>query len=354
MPENTSTVLIIDDSAVNLAIMTRLLRDHYRVKAVNNGAAALKAAHSSPPPDLILLDIMMPEMDGYAVCQKLKADPRTHDIPLIFLTAMSSNDAEERGLEIGAVDYISKPISPAIVLARVKTHLALKASSDSLRMTLEKVQTAHQQLQETLQQLVRAEKMAALGQLVAGVAHEINTPLGVAMTAVSLLDQKTQQLSAIASSGKIRRGDFDAFMTLVAEMSALLTSNLNRAARLVQSFKQVAADHRDGDRRFFTINTVLSDLIASLGAALRESGHTIYLDCPEELSLDGYPSALVQIMTNLMMNSVVHGFDPGQVGRLSVTVSAPDLETVVLIYADNGKGVADEYREKIFDPCLSG
>ena len=101
MPENTSTVLIIDDSAVNLAIMTRLLRDHYRVKAVNNGAAALKAAHSSPPPDLILLDIMMPEMDGYAVCQKLKADPRTHDIPLIFLTAMSSNDAEERGLEIG-------------------------------------------------------------------------------------------------------------------------------------------------------------------------------------------------------------------------------------------------------------
>ncbi len=129
----TPTVLVVDDTPDNLVLVSELLGEHYRVKVANSGARALKAAQTDPVPDLVLLDIMMPEMDGYEVCRQLKAAAATRDIPIIFLTARADRDDERLGLELGAVDYITKPMSPPIVLARVQTHLALKATADFLR-----------------------------------------------------------------------------------------------------------------------------------------------------------------------------------------------------------------------------
>ncbi len=128
-----STILVVDDTPANLSLMTGLLRDEYKVKAAIDGEKALRIAQSAPQPDLILLDIMMPGMDGYEVCRRLKADPATRNIPLIFLTAKSGVEDEKMGLDLGAVDYITKPISPPIVMARVRNHLMLKASADFLR-----------------------------------------------------------------------------------------------------------------------------------------------------------------------------------------------------------------------------
>jgi putative two-component system response regulator len=127
------TVLVVDDTPDNLALMSSLLKDRYRVKVANHGERGLRIAASDPAPDLILLDIMMPDIDGYEVCRRLKADPLTRDIPVIFLTAKSEVDDETQGLALGAADYITKPVSPPILLARVETHLALKASADFLR-----------------------------------------------------------------------------------------------------------------------------------------------------------------------------------------------------------------------------
>jgi putative two-component system response regulator len=127
------SLLIVDDSPESLSQISALLKDDYRLKVANSGERALKMAQGEPRPDLILLDIIMPEMDGYEVCQQLKADAQTFDIPIIFLTAKTDPDDEKHGFELGAVDYITKPISPAILLARVKTHLALKATADFLR-----------------------------------------------------------------------------------------------------------------------------------------------------------------------------------------------------------------------------
>ncbi len=127
------TILVVDDTPDNLSLMMELLDGDYRVKLANGGERALKLAEMAPHPDLILLDVMMPGMDGYEVCQRLKAMPQTRDIPVVFLTAKSDVEDETKGLEIGAVDYITKPISPPIVLARVKIHLALKAHADFLR-----------------------------------------------------------------------------------------------------------------------------------------------------------------------------------------------------------------------------
>ena len=126
------TVLIVDDTPENLTVMNGLLKDLYRTKVANSGERALKIAAESPP-DLVLLDIMMPGMDGYEVCRRLKAHPRTRTVPVIFLTAKSEVEDEQKGFEAGGVDYITKPISPPIVLARVLTHLTLKAAADFLR-----------------------------------------------------------------------------------------------------------------------------------------------------------------------------------------------------------------------------
>lgn len=130
---NKPTILIVDDTAENLLLMNELLCEQYGVRLAKSGAKALAAVTIEPIPDLILLDIMMPDLDGYSVCTQLKENPATHNIPVIFLTAKQHEADEERGLLLGAVDYITKPISPAILLARVKNHLQLKQTADFLR-----------------------------------------------------------------------------------------------------------------------------------------------------------------------------------------------------------------------------
>lgn len=132
-PTDGATVLVVDDTPDNLTLMSELLRDRYRVKIATGGEKALRIAAGDPQPDLILLDVMMPGMDGYEVCARLKDDADTREIPVIFLTAKADVADEMRGLSLGAVDYITKPISPPIVMARVRTHLRLKASADFLR-----------------------------------------------------------------------------------------------------------------------------------------------------------------------------------------------------------------------------
>ena len=128
-----ATILIVDDTPENLSVLGELLQPNYHVRAANSGKRALAIARNTPTPDLILLDVMMPEMDGYAVLAALRADPVTRQIPVMFVTAMDGTEDEERGLDQGAVDYITKPLRPAVVLARVRTHLELKQARDFLR-----------------------------------------------------------------------------------------------------------------------------------------------------------------------------------------------------------------------------
>jgi putative two-component system response regulator len=133
IPRDSAMILVVDDTPDNLDLMSNLLRDRYQVRVANHGERALSMARSGLAIDLILLDIMMPGIDGYEVCRQLKAHPGTRDIPVIFLSALSQDEDERIGLELGAVDYITKPINPAIVLARIQTHLALKQSADFLK-----------------------------------------------------------------------------------------------------------------------------------------------------------------------------------------------------------------------------
>src|SRR5438270_5789017 len=139
--DQRKTVLLVDDAPANIQIATSILKDIYKIRVATNGAKALTLVKDAPPPDLVLLDVMMPEMDGYEVCARLKADPETRDIPVIFLTAQTEIEDETRGFEVGAVDYIHKPFSPAIVKARVETHLVLRGIREQLALRLRDIQT---------------------------------------------------------------------------------------------------------------------------------------------------------------------------------------------------------------------
>lgn len=177
-------ILVVDDTPVNLRLLVGILTDKgYKVKPVPNGKLALLAAQGIPP-DLILLDIMMPDMDGYEVCEQLKADERTRDIPVIFISAISEVLDKVKAFEIGGVDYITKPFQIEDVLVRVETHLRVSYLQRSLQAKNDELSETLQQLQSTQDQLIQAAKMALLGQLIAGIGHEINTPLAAIRSSV--------------------------------------------------------------------------------------------------------------------------------------------------------------------------
>lgn len=175
MSAHQASILVVDDTPANLTLMTGLLQDDYQVRAAISGEKALQIANSDSPPDLILLDIMMPLMDGYEVCRRLKADTKTQDIPVIFLTAMSEAEDEEKGLSLGAVDYITKPISPSITLARIQTHITLYQQKKAL---VESQRALAAELHEAAEYILNALPAPIHGQVSSHWKHIPSTALG--------------------------------------------------------------------------------------------------------------------------------------------------------------------------------
>lgn len=241
--------------------------------------------------------------------------------------------------------------SAAAALAAVNASLTER--SGKLASALESERLAHEQLKTAQAQLIQAEKMSALAHLVAGVAHEINTPLGIALTAASHLEDETARFNRQTADGRVRKADFEHYVAIARETSSLLQTHVSRAAGLVQSFKQVAADQVVDDRRRFDLKTCLDELAQSLGPALRKGGHQLSIDCPASLELDSYPGALIQVMTNLAMNAIQHAFDAGREGRLSISAAPSAAGVVELACSDDGRGIPPENRPRIFDPFFT-
>lgn len=265
---NKGNILAIDDTPANLRLLVGLLSEHgYKVRAVPNGKLALSGAFQSPP-DLILLDIMMPEMDGYEVCSQLKADERTKDIPVIFISAINEVLDKVKAFSVGGVDYITKPFQLEEVLARVETHLALRSlqkslleKNDELAKTNVELTTTLQQLQATQEELIQSEKMAALGQLVAGIAHEINTPLGAIGGSVeNIADFFTDKLEELPKflqqlSPERERDFFTLLHTSTQQPNTLSTREKRQFKRaLTQQLEEKAIENADN------IASILVDL----------------------------------------------------------------------------------------------
>ncbi|AWB09074.1 sensor histidine kinase (plasmid) [Azospirillum humicireducens] len=221
------------------------------------------------------------------------------------------------------------------------------------REAKERADRALEDLRRTQADLIQAEKMASLGALVAGVAHEINTPLGNALMGATHLQDRLDVIRRLVQEGKLRRSEFADFQETAEELSRLMVLNLGQAGELVQSFKQVAADQTSGEGRRFALKPYLEDLATSLSPSWRRAGHSLQVDCPDDIEIDGYPGALAQILTNLVMNSIIHGYQDGKAGHLLIAANAPSPDQVELVYTDDGKGIPAADLGRVFDPFFT-
>lgn len=223
---------------------------------------------------------------------------------------------------------------------------ALERANSELQQTLD-------QLTQTQRQLVESEKLAALGGLVAGVAHEINTPLGVGVTAASHLQVETQAMLKKLQAQTMSRGDLDQFLDQARLSSDLVLTNLERASQLVRSFKQVAVDQSSEQRREFKLGEYLREILLSLNPRIRKSQVRVVILCPEDLVLDTYPGALYQIVVNLVINSLVHAFAEDSTDARIGIAAEPDGENIVIDYHDNGCGMSEAVRKRVFEPFFT-
>jgi len=215
-----------------------------------------------------------------------------------------------------------------------------------------KLQATLEQLQNTQDDLVQAEKMASLGGLVAGVAHEINTPIGVSVTAVSHLKERADRIAKSFSDGSLRKSDFAGFVETATASTGIIQTNLNRASDLIKSFKQVAVDQTSEEKRQINVLSYVEEVLESLKPNLRRTKHEVTVMGNRNVRIDTHPGALSQIITNLVMNSVIHAFDDDSVGHIQITV-AENAGDVSLLYADDGKGMDEGVRSKIFEPFFT-
>jgi predicted ATPase/signal transduction histidine kinase len=303
------------------------------------------------------------------VLDDIRLDSRFNNDPYILSTTPSSllcvpiiNREKLVGLLYLENRLISDVFSPERVelLQTLARQVAISMENAELYNSLEtkveqrtiELSNKNRELQQAQKQLVESEKMASLGQLVAGVAHEINTPIGVSFTAATHFAKQTQNMMKVFQSGQIKKSDMTEYLSVAGETNDQLIANLSRASKLIQSFKQVAVDQSFDAPRQFELADYLNELILSLAPAVRKSGHTTNLSCPAGIVMKGYPGALAQVITNLIMNALAHAFEGIQNG--TITISAKQFgDHIELTCQDNGVGIPDDILPKIFDPFFT-
>lgn len=309
--QNKKTILVVDDTPDNLAFISGLLKDTFRVKVANNGEKGLAIAQSANPPDLILLDIMMPGMDGYEVCRQLKADMRSREIPVIFLTAKSEIEDERKGLELGAADYITKPVSPPILMARVNTQLTLKASLDNLR-----------------------ELLKFREDMVNMIVHDLRNPIAMIMPTADLLiaypnlppEKRQKNLERILNGTQQLRRLVDDLL-----LKAKLEAN------------KLVLDYQDVD-----ICEICESAIADMRSVAERKNLQLMAKIPaaNRRSVKVDPMLFRRAIDNLLSNAIK--FSP-QDSEVTLLVDYPGEKGARIQVADFGPGVDEHLRQGIFE-----
>lgn len=243
-----------------------------------------------------------------------------------------------------------------IVLGHESQTLAeteLEEQNKRLDLEISERKAALVALEKAQQSLVQTEKMAALGGLVAGIAHEINTPVGVILMSATHLGAETQRFSQRYEDGEMSGTDLENFFGITKQAAQLMTINSQRAADLIQSFKQVAVDQTSGEKRVFNLKHYIDEILLSLHPQLKKTQLHVEVDCPEDLQLNSHAGALSQVLTNLIFNSICHAYLPPQSGTLRIHVNLLPNDFIELIYSDDGCGIPDELQAQVFDPFFT-
>ena len=232
--------------------------------------------------------------------------------------------------------------------------IAKRKTEDELRTSKEKAESALLELNATQQNLIDAERLAALGGLVAGVAHEVNNPIGISLTVASSFARRAETFEAeLKSDGGLRRSRLEEFVRTSRDAAQQLVANLHRAGELIQSFKQVAVDRSHAERRQFSLGEATDQIIASLRPVLKKAAITLSVDVPDGLIIDGYPGSYGQILTNLFLNATNHAFAGGRSGTISISARPRGQDDIEIIFADDGAGMTPDVQRQAFDPFFT-
>lgn len=359
---NRPVLLIVDDQPINIQTLYQIFSATHEVFMATSGAQALEACQKQRP-DLILLDVMMPEMDGHEVCRRLKGDPTTEEIPVIFVTSHSDPAEEAKGLELGAVDFIMKPVNASVVRARVRTHLMLRQAmidinelNHSLEQRVaqrtEELAAEREKLHQSQEQLASSEAKATLSTLVAGVSHELGTPIGNSVMSASFMADRSKEMKKGIEAGQIKRADLTQFISEIMEGTTLLERNLDRAKELIKNFNQVAADQASEQRRRFDLAKAVTEILATLAPTIRKKPHRIVVEIPSGINMDSLPGPIGQVVINLVNNAYLHAFEGRNDGVFTITGTV-EGEKVHLLFVDNGLGISAENLERLCQPFFS-
>ena len=375
--ETAPDILIVDDNPVNLRMLCDMLLEQcWKVRPVSDGMLALQAATANPP-DLILLDVMMPGMDGFQVCIALKENPLTRHIPVIMVTALSDKESRLKGLEAGADDFISRPVDHTEIVVRTRNLLRVKEYGDFLKNHNERLEqqvrertaeleTAYNELKSTLDKLFRQDKMATIGLLMAGIAHEINNPVGFITSNLGSLRKYGERLTEFIS------GQDEAIKTggqaprIVEQVSAL--RDKLKIDHILQDFPQLLNESAEGADRIKNIVQELKCfsrtdsaeqtsadinqcLESAIGIAHNELKNktTISREFGELPPTLCYPQQLCQVFINLLVNSA-HAIDTQ--GEIVVNTRQENGWIFVAI-SDTGCGIPEDIRQRIFEPFFT-
>lgn len=388
------TLLVVDDTPTNIQVLFDLLdASGYRVAIAKSGESALKRLQGNLP-DLILLDVMMPGIDGFETCRQLKANERTADIPVIFMTALSDPVDKVKGLKLGAVDYITKPIQHEEVLARIKVHLQLRQLNQTLEAQVAQRTAELTQALETLQQtqvhLVQSEKMSSLGQLVAGIAHEINNPINFIYGNLNPAATYTQDLLQLVQcfqshmpeppeSLRALMEDID-LEFIQQDLPQLISSMKLGADRIRQIVLSLRNFSRLDESEFKAVDLhegIESTLLILQHRLKQHDPNRPEIQIVREYSalppVECYASQMNQVVMNILANAIdaledaikpatINNPYPGSSSHQLFADEPPtiwlktrqvDSHWVAIHIQDNGPGVPEQYRQKIFDPFFT-
>ena len=267
---------------------------------------------------------------------------------------------DEEAIGAIAVMRLEPQLFPRAQVELLKTFAGQAVIAIENTRLLTELQERGRQLSRSLEDLraaqdslVQTEKLAALGRLVAGVAHEINTPVGTSLTVASAFINKTKRFEADVASGNVRRSTLAEFIAASREAASQITVNLGHAADLIQSFKQVAADRNVSDRRRFDLGQVTEQVVKGLRFGLRSQNLKVSVECETDLFMNSYPGPYGQVLTNLVLNSAVHAFPDGAQGNVRIAAQASGKGSVEVLFSDDGCGMSAEVKRQVFDPFFT-
>lgn len=366
---SSSLILVVDDTPANLEVACDTLNDAgYEVATAIDGDRALKRVQIHPP-DLILLDVQMPELSGFEVCRQLKVNPNTAHIPVIFMTALSDTDSKVEGLDLGAVDYITKPFQERELLARVKTHLQIAQLTKTLEQTVAERTITLEQLQRTQLQMVQSEKMSALGQTVAGIAHEINNPVNFIHGNISHLEQYTRDLLRIIQAYQqhypnppqslqdlITDIDLDFLTEDVQKLLQSARIGTERITEIVLSLRNFSRLD-EAELKLVDIHEGIDSTLVILRHRLKATPHrpeiAVIRDYGELPLIDCYPGQLNQVFMNLLSNAI-DALEEHDIPQKTIRIWTEFLgDTIAIHIADNGIGISEAACRRIFNPFFT-